>query len=53
MIIDIHVHCFPDEVAQRSIAARSQKFSIVPVTDGTTTQLKNSMKKAGVDISIM
>lgn len=53
MIIDIHVHCFPDEVAERSIAARSQKFGIIPVTDGTITQLKISMEKAGVDISVL
>lgn len=53
MIIDIHTHCYPDEVAHRSISARSKKFAITPVTDGTFNGLKNSMQKSGVDLSVL
>ena len=53
MVIDIHVHCYPDEVAERSILVRSKKFKIEPATDGTVSGLKKSMLKAGVDLSVM
>lgn len=53
MIIDIHVHCYPDEVAARSVSARSQKFGIIPMTDGTIQDLKKSMSRAGVDICVL
>lgn len=53
MIIDIHVHCFPDEVAPRSISVRSQKFGIIPVTDGTVAGLKVSMSESGVNTSVL
>lgn len=53
MIIDIHTHCFPDNVAQRAMAIRSQKFGINPATDGTVSGLKNSMLKSHVNISVI
>ena len=53
MVVDIHVHCYPDEVAERSVTARSKKFRIVPATDGTVGGLKKSMAAAGVDVSVM
>ena len=53
MIIDIHMHCFPDEVASRSIAVRSQKFGILPVTDGTIGGVKTSMSMSGVDFGVL
>ncbi len=53
MIIDIHTHCYPDEVAPWSISVRSEKFGIAPVTDGTVGGLKASMSRAGVDISVL
>jgi uncharacterized protein len=53
MIIDIHTHCFPEEVASKSISARSQKFGIEAKTDGTIAGLKQSMSKAGVDLSVL
>jgi predicted TIM-barrel fold metal-dependent hydrolase len=53
VIVDIHIHCFPDEVAQRAISIRSQRFRITPVTDGTIGGLKTSMSEAGVDLGVL
>lgn len=53
MIIDIHIHCYPDEVAPRSISARSKKFRIKPETDGTINGLKASMSEAKVDLGVL
>lgn len=53
MIVDIHIHCYPDEVALRSITARSRKFKIKPETDGTVGGLKKSMLSAGVDLGVL
>jgi predicted TIM-barrel fold metal-dependent hydrolase len=53
MIIDIHIHCYPDDVADRSTTARSQKFRIKPKTDGTIAALKASMAKAGVNLGVL
>jgi len=53
MIIDIHTHCFPDNLAPRAIPLLAEKGGISPFTDGTVACLKNSMKKAGIDISVL
>jgi hypothetical protein len=53
MIIDMHVHCYPNEVAAKSISARSQKFGIIPQTDGTLKGLKLSMARAGVALCVL
>lgn len=53
MVIDIHIHCYPDEVAKRSVAARAERFRIKPETDGTVDGLKQAMKDAGVDIGVI
>lgn len=53
MIIDIHTHCFPDQVASGSISARAKKFGLTPATEGTINALKQSMSKAGVNLSVL
>ena len=53
MIIDIHTHCFPDELAVRTIPFLSQKANIPAFTDGTVNRLKQSMAAAGIDISVL
>lgn len=52
MIIDIHVHCFPNEVAPQAIASRSQRFRLAPLTDGTVKGLQNLMAETGIDLSV-
>lgn len=54
MLIDFHTHCFPDKIAERAV----QKLSFLSgglknYTDGTLGGLKNSMRQAGVDISVV
>ncbi len=51
MIIDIHTHCFPDELAPRAIAALSECSDVPACTDGTCAGLSASMRRAGVDRS--
>jgi len=53
LIVDMHIHCFPDEVAASSISARSEKFGIIPKTNGTVNGLKASMNESGVDIGVL
>jgi len=53
MIIDIHTHCFPDELALKAIPLLSEKAGIKSFLDGTVKQLKRSMADAGVDISVL
>jgi len=53
MIIDIHTHCFPDNLAPRAVPLLAEKGGISPFTDGTVACLKNSMKKAGIDFSVL
>lgn len=49
MIIDIHTHCFPDELAPKAIPKLEERGGIQAMTDGTIKDLKRSMKKAGID----
>lgn len=53
MIIDFHTHTFPDKIAARTIEYLSAKGNIKPFSDGTVSGLKASMKRAGVDISVV
>lgn len=53
MIIDIHTHTFPDELAPRAVAALAACGKISPHTDGTCAGLLASMRRAGVDHSAM
>ncbi|MBO5653228.1 MAG: amidohydrolase family protein [Clostridia bacterium] len=54
MLIDFHTHAFPDVIAPRAMAKLSQASGgMMPATDGTVTGLRASMKRAGVDLSVM
>ncbi len=53
MIIDFHTHTFPDEIAERTIAHLTKVGGIKPFRDGTLGSLKESMRKAGIDQSIV
>lgn len=52
MVIDFHTHIFPDKIAEPTISALSKNASIMPHANGTGISLLESMKEAGVDISI-
>ncbi len=52
MVIDFHTHIFPDKIAGPTISALSKNASIVPWLNGTKEGLLESMREAGVDVSI-
>jgi len=53
MIIDFHVHCFPDEIAPRAMKALSEPTGMEHFTDGTRSGVLASMDRAGIDISVV
>lgn len=53
MIIDFHTHTFPDKIAEKTISYLAKKGNIKPYREGTLSSLKESMKKAGVDCSVV
>lgn len=53
MVIDFHTHTFPDKIAEQTIAFLSQKGNVKPHREGTLSSLKESMKKSGVDVSVV
>ena len=55
MIIDIHTHVFPDELASRAIAENIEgiDFTYNPVSDGTVAGLLGNMDEWGIDISVL
>ena len=54
MLIDFHTHAFLDKIATAAIPKLSfVSGGLEPHTDGTVTGLKESMKKCGVDVSVV
>lgn len=53
MIVDFHVHTFPDVFAAKTVAALSRVSRTKPFTDGTAAALLTSMKRSGVDCSVL
>jgi hypothetical protein len=53
MLIDFHTHTFPDKIAASAIAELSERSGVKPCTDGTMQGLKDSMARAGVDVSVV
>jgi hypothetical protein len=51
MIIDIHTHAFPDQLAARALQLLSDDSDVPPRTDGTCAGLIASMRSAGIDRS--
>lgn len=53
MIIDIHTHVFPDDLAARAIQHLTYGNTIPVYSDGTCDGLTASMTKAGIDFSVI
>lgn len=53
MIIDFHTHTFPDELAERAVGSLAESARISSYLDGTTEDLRSSMKDAGIDYSVL
>ena len=54
MIIDFHVHAFPDKIASAAISKlKKTAGGVTPVTDGTLRGAKEYLKKSGVDAGVL
>lgn len=53
MIIDFHTHIFPDKVAADAIPRLEKAGGISAFTDGTRQGLLSSMRRAGIDKSVV
>jgi predicted TIM-barrel fold metal-dependent hydrolase len=56
MIIDIHTHAFPDQLAPRAMAKLIDEFigdPYIPISDGTVAGLLQTMDDWGIDISVI
>ncbi len=48
MIIDFHVHMFPDKITQNTIKVLAERSGLTPFSDGSVACTMNAMKEAGV-----
>ena len=54
MLIDFHTHCFPEKIAKRAVEKLSfVSGGLIYHTDATVFGLKESMKREGVDASVV
>ena len=53
MIIDFHTHLFPDLIAATTIDTLAKRAGVPSFSDGTADALHSSMKKAGIDYSVV
>lgn len=53
MIIDFHVHCFPDELAPKAVKALTECSGVQAQLDGTVANVKESMRNAGINHSVV
>ncbi|MBR1741781.1 MAG: amidohydrolase family protein, partial [Lachnospiraceae bacterium] len=53
MVIDFHVHTFPDKIAERALASLSEKSGTKYYLNGTVAALRTSMETAGIEASVL
>jgi predicted TIM-barrel fold metal-dependent hydrolase len=53
MVIDIHAHCFADNVADKAMPQLEAHCGVKAIHDGTLAGLTRHMALAGVDISVV
>ncbi|HOV26254.1 MAG TPA: amidohydrolase family protein [Pseudobacteroides sp.] len=53
MIVDFHVHCFTDKLAEKALNTLSRRAGIPARVDGTVKGIRDSMKDSGVDYSVL
>lgn len=52
MIIDFHTHTFPEKIAETAVRKLERACNCPAHSDGTGKGLKESMRRAGIDISV-
>lgn len=53
MIIDFHIHVFPDKIALSAIETLSTRSNIPAYTNGTIKDTLGKMKRDGVDVAVV
>ncbi len=53
MIIDFHIHAFPDGLAQKTIPLLAERSHLTPNSDGTVDMTIAKMRASGVDKAVM
>ena len=53
MIIDFHVHMFPDKIASGAVNTLSERAKIPAYTNGTSSETLGKMASAGIDIAVV
>lgn len=53
MVVDFHTHTFPDKIAAPTIRKLASLSHTKPFSDGTSSGLAASMRRAGVDCSVV
>ncbi len=53
MIIDFHTHIFPEKIAVKTVRKLEAKAGVKAYADGREESLLASMKRAGVDLSVV
>lgn len=53
MVIDIHVHTFPDKIAAKAIESLEIIYGVKALSDGTVDGLIAHMAESGVDLSVI
>ena len=52
-VIDCHVHCFPDDLAERAVARLVSSYQVVPSFDGTVNGMLGQMDAVGIEKSVI
>ncbi|MCX8130764.1 MAG: amidohydrolase family protein [Clostridia bacterium] len=53
MIVDFHVHCFPDNVADKAIPVLAERAGIPARLTGKLEDIKKSMERSKIDCSVV
>ncbi len=53
MIIDTHVHIFPEKIASKALAGLEQQYGVSACGEATVSGIHTSMQAAGVDASVI
>ena len=53
MIIDIHTHTFPDEIAERAVRKLRRSSRICAFSDGTAEGLRRNADSSGIGLSVI
>ena len=53
MIIDAHVHIFPEKIAEKAVGKLADISGITPCTNGTVGSTREIMQKRGIDKAVL